>query len=348
MEYFFVKEKKMEYVLAAAVIIIALFFVFTNGFHDGCNVLATMISSHALSSRYALILGTVSEFFGALFIGKGVARTIGEGILNPALISIWVIFAALAGAILWNLITWWWALPSSSSQALVGGLLGAALIEIFVLGGKMWQVIHWYNIIIILIVLFISPLIGLFLGFILTKLVFFLSRGASPKVNKLFRRSQILSSIFLGLSHASNDAPKTMGIIVMSLMILKICPPSQNTFTIPFWVVAVCAVSISLGVSRGGWRIMRTLGAKLYKIRPVHGFGAQVAASLVIYLSSLTGFPVSTTQIVNSSVMGAGAADRPKAVRWDVIKGIVIGWLLTLPGAGLIAASIYLLIYWLR
>jgi len=131
-------------------------------------------------------------------------------------------------------------------------------------------------------------------------------------------------------------------------MVLKIYPPFQNTFTIPFWVVVACAVGISLGVSRGGWRIMRTLGAKLYKIRPVHGFGAQVASSLVIYLSSLTGFPVSTTQIVNSSVMGAGAADRPKAVRWDVIEGIVIGWLLTLPGAGLIAASIYLLIYWLR
>lgn len=338
----------MEYILAAVVIVVALFFVFTNGFHDGCSVLATMISSHALSPRYALILGTVSEFFGALFIGKGVAKTIGEGILNPALISIWVLFAAIIGAILWNLITWWWALPSSSSQALVGGLIGAALIEIFFLGGKIWQVIHWHNIVIILIVLFISPLIGLFLGFILTKLVFFLSRGAAPKVNKFFRHSQILSSIFLSLSHASNDAPKAMGIIVMSLIILKIYTPSQSTFTIPFWIVAACAVGISLGVSRASWRIMRTLGAKLYKIRPVHGFGSQIASSLVVCLSSLTGFPVSTTQIVNSSVMGAGAADRPKAVRWDVIKGIVIGWLLTLPGAGLMAASIYLLIYWLK
>lgn len=338
----------MEYILAAAVILIALFFVFSNGFHDGSSVLATMISSHALRPRYALIVGAVSEFFGALFIGRGVAKTVGQGILNPELISIWVIFAALMGAISWNFFTWWRGLPSSSFQALMGGLLGAALVEVSLIGGQIQQVIHWHSVILVFLVLFTSPLIGLFFGFGFTKLTFILSRGASPKINEFFRHSQILSSIFLGLSHAGNDAPKSMGVIVMSLMVLKIYHFSENTFIIPLWVVVICAVGISLGISRGGWRIMKTLGARLYKIRPVHGFGAQITSSFVICLSSLTGFPVSTTQIVNSSIMGAGAANRPKAIRWNVIREILISWLFTLPGAGIIAVMFYLFIYWLR
>lgn len=338
MEYIFVL------ILATGLVAAALIFVFINGFHDGCNVLATMISSGALSPRYALVLGAGSEFMGALLLGRGVAKTISLGIVNPNLVSIWVIFAGLGGAISWNLITWWWGLPSSSSQALIGGLLGAALVELWVVGGYGWEVIYCYKVGLILLVLFISPVVGLSLGFLFTKLIFFLSREASPRINKFFRRLQILSSVFIGLSHGSNDAPKTMGVIVMSLVILKLYHFPDNNFIVPAWVVLACGVGIALGISRGGWRIMRTLGVKLYRIRPVHGFGAQTASALVIFLSSLAGFPVSTTQIVNSSVMGAGAADRPKAVRWGVIKEIFITWGVTIPGAAGIATLFYLLI----
>lgn len=338
MEYIFVL------ILATGLVTAALIFVFINGFHDGCNVLATMISSGALSPRYALVLGAGSEFMGALLLGRGVAKTISLGIVNPNLVSIWVIFAGLGGAISWNLITWWWGLPSSSSQALIGGLLGAALVELWVVGGYGWEVIYWYKVGLILLVLFISPVVGLSFGFLFTKLIFFLSREASPRINKFFRRLQILSSVFIGLSHGSNDAPKTMGVIVMSLVILKLYHFPDNNFMVPAWVVLACGVGIALGISRGGWRIMRTLGVKLYRIRPVHGFGAQTASALVIFLSSLAGFPVSTTQIVNSSVMGAGAADRPKAVRWEVIKEIFITWGVTIPGAAGIATLFYLLI----
>lgn len=334
----------MTFIFASVVIGVALFFAFINGFHDGCNVLATMVSSRSLSPRYALILGALSEFLGAILLGRGVAKTVGLGILNVRLITLWVVLSALIGAILWNLITWWWGIPSSSSHALIGGLLGAALAESFFLKLSGIQVINWLNVGWIFMVLFISPPLGLLLGFLVTRFSFFLSKSASPKVNKLFKNLQVASSFFIGLTHASNDAPKTMGVILMVLSILSLKKGGNISFNIPSWVVYSSAFFLALGVLRVGWRIMRTLGTKLYRIRPIHGFGAQSGASLIILLSSLTGFPVSTTQIVNSSVMGAGASERPKAVRWSVIKGILLTWIVTIPASAFIAAGIYLLL----
>lgn len=335
-----------RWLIGGGVVFLALIFVFTNGFHDGCNVLATMISSRAISPRKALLIGTIFEFIGALFLGKGVARTLSTGIVDPRLISIWVVFSGLGAAITWNLITWWLALPSSSSQALIGGLLGATLLELYIVKGETLSLIHWENVFWIIVVLLTSPFIGLSLGFIFTKMSFFFARGSSPGVNKVFRRLQILSSIFLALSHSSNDAPKTMGIIVMSLVILDFYHFPEGVFLVPGWVSFLCALGIALGISRGGWRIMKTLGAKLYKIRPIHGFGAQSASIFVVGLSSFTGFPVSTTQIVNSSIMGAGAADKPRAVRWKKIRDIFISWVATIPMSGLIAMLFYFLIFW--
>ena len=336
----------MPFILASGVVGIALIYAFINGFHDGGNVLATMISSRALSPRYAFIIGAISEFIGAFFFGGAIAKTISIGIVDPYLISIWAIFTGLAGAIIWNLLTWWWGFPSSSSHALIGGLVGAAIIDSFLLKGQIWQVIHWYNLSWILAVLFTSPLIGLSLGFIFTKLMFFIGRGFSPKVNETFKSLQILSSIFIGISHGSNDAPKAMGVIIMCLILLRIYHP-QEGFILPLWIVLICAISFSLGVFKASRRLIRTLGIELYKVKPVHGFISQTTSAFIVGLSSLTGFPVSTTQIVNSSVMGAGAGHRAKAVRWGMVRDILITWLVTIPGAGVIAILLYLLVYWL-
>lgn len=340
------REELMPFVFASLAVVVALIYTFINGFHDGGNVLATMISSQALSIRYAFFIGAVSEFIGAFFFGGAIAKTISIGIVNPNLITIWAILAGLTGAIIWNLITWWWGFPSSSSHALIGGLLGASIIDSFLIRGQIWQVIHWHNLIWIFIVLFTSPFIGLSLGFVLTKLIFFIGRGLSPKVNKTFKRLQVLSSIFIGISHGSNDAPKAMGVIIMSLMLLGTYH-LQESFVIPLWVILICAFSFSFGVFKASRRLIRTLGIELYKIRPVHGFISQTSSAFIVGLSSLTGFPVSTTQIVNSSIMGAGAGHRVKAIRWGIIRNIFITWLVTIPGAAIIAILFYLLIHWL-
>lgn len=336
----------MSLILASAVVAIALIYAFVNGFHDGGNVLATMISSQAISIRYVFTIGAISEFIGAFFLSKAIAKTISIGIVNPYSISIWVIFAGLAGAIIWNLMTWWWGFPSSSSHALIGGLLGASIIGSFLMGHSTGQVIHWHNLTWIFIVLFASPFIGLSLSFIFTKLIFFIGRGFSPRANRTFKHLQILSSIFIGISHGSNDAPKAMGIIIISLMILGIYHPQKN-FAIPLWIILICALSFSFGVFKASRRLIKTLGAGLYKIRPIHGFVSQAGSALIVGISSLMGFPVSTTQIVNSSIIGAGVGYRAKVVRWEIIRNIFITWLITIPGAAIIAVLFYLVIYWL-
>jgi len=337
-------EEVTIFIFAGGIVVVAFLFAFINGFHDGCNVLATVISSRSLPSRYALILGASSEFLGAIFFGKAVAKTVGLRILNVELITLWVILTALMGAILWNLITWYWSIPSSSSHALIGGLLGAALAESFFLRSLSSEIIHWPSVGWIFIILFISPPVGLLLGFLFTRISFFLSRGASPRANRVFKNLQVASSFFIGLSHGSNDAPKTMGIILMVLSILSLQKGEKINFVIPNWVVWASAFFLSLGVLKVGWRIMKTVGKGLYRIRPIHGFGAQSGATFVILLSSITGFPVSTTQIVNSSVIGAGTAERPKAVRWNVMWNILLAWVITIPGSAVIAGGLYFLI----
>lgn len=316
------------------VIILALAFDFLNGIHDSSNVVATMISSRALSPRLALGMTAVANFLGPFIFGVAVAETIGHEIVAAAAISTTVLVAALVSAILWNILTWVLGFPSSSSHALIGGILGAVIM------GAGWQVIQIKGIEKILIALFTSPLIGFVFGFIILRISLLLSWNATPRVNGLFRRSQIVTAIALALSHGTNDAQKTMGIITLAL----VTGGYLQSFAIPTWVIVICAAMIALGTAVGGWKLIKTLGGKFYKIRPVDGFASQLASAVVILGASLVGGPVSTTQVVSSAIMGVGAAERFNKVRWGVAQEIAVAWLLTIPATALLAAGVYWLI----
>lgn len=317
--------------ITITVIIFALVFDFLNGIHDSSNIVATMISSRAFSPRVALGVTALAEFSGPFIFGVAVAETIGNEIVNPETISLQVILSALTGAILWNILTWYLGLPSSSSHALVGGFIGAVIV------GTGWQAIRLAGLEKVLVVLFTSPIIGFIFGFIIIRAIFVLCWNATPKINWLFKRGQIITGISLALSHGANDAQKTMGIITMAL----VTSGYLTAFVIPLWVIALCAGMIALGTALGGWRLIRTIGGKFYKVRPVHGFGSQLASAIVILGASLVGGPVSTTQVVSSSIMGVGAAERLNKVRWGVAGEIAIAWLLTIPATALVAAGLY-------
>jgi len=312
-------------------IIIALLFDFLNGIHDSSNIVATMISSRAFSPRIALGITAIAEFCGPLIFGVAVAETIGHEVVASNTIDEYVILAALLSAILWNLLTWYLGFPSSSSHALIGGLVGAVVM------GAGWNVIQLPGILKILLTLLTSPIIGLFFGYIILRLLFLLSWNATPKVNTIYKRSQLFTAVALALSHGANDAQKTMGIITLALLTGGVL----TTYTIPFWVIISCAAMIALGTTVGGWRLIRTLGGKFYRIRPIDGFASQFASTIVILGASLIGGPVSTTQVVSSSIMGAGAAERMNKVRWGVAREIAMAWLLTIPVTALIAAGLY-------
>jgi PiT family inorganic phosphate transporter len=312
-------------------IIIALLFDFLNGIHDSSNIVATMISSRAFSPRVALGITAIAEFCGPLIFGVAVAETIGHEVVASNTIDEIVILAALFSAILWNLLTWYLGFPSSSSHALIGGLVGAVVM------GAGWNVIQLPGILKILLTLLTSPIIGLFFGYIILRLLFRLSWNATPKVNSIYKKSQLFTAIALALSHGANDAQKTMGIITLALLTGGVL----TTYTIPFWVIISCATMIALGTAVGGWRLIRTLGGKFFRIRPIDGFASQFASTIVILGASLIGGPVSTTQVVSSSIMGAGAAERMNKVRWGVAREIAMAWLLTIPVTALIAAALY-------
>jgi PiT family inorganic phosphate transporter len=289
-----------------------------------------MISSRSLPPRMALGMTAVANFIGPFIFGVAVAETIG-GVVDADAISLQVLIAALGSAILWNLLTWYLGFPSSSSHALVGGLVGAVLI------GAGWQAINLDEFKKILIALFTSPFIGFIFGYIILKLIVLLCWNASPRINGLFRRGQIFTALALALRHGTNDAQKTMGIITLALVIGGFL----DTFAVPQWVILMCATMIALGTALGGWRLIRTLGGKFYKIRPVDGFSSQLASATVILGASLVGGPVSTTQVVSSSIMGVGAAERVNKVRWGVAQEIAMAWLLTIPATALVAAGLY-------
>lgn len=263
-----------------------------------------------------------------------VAKTIAHEIVLPESITIQVLLAALIGANVWNLLTWFLGIPSSSSHALFGGMIGAVVV------GAGFGAIQWTGLEKVLIALFTSPIIGLVFGYLFTKLIFFLARGASPRINWFFRRSQILTGIALAFSHGTNDAQKTVGVITLGLLIAGYL----NTFTVPIWVIALSASAIALGTTLGGWRLIKTLGGKFYKIRPVHGFAVQMTSAFVILGASLVGGPVSTTQVVSSAIMGVGSAERVSKVRWGVGGEIAIAWIVTIPATALVAAGAYWLI----
>lgn len=319
--------------LTITVIVLALIFDFLNGIHDSSNVVATMISSRALPPRVALGMTAIANFIGPFIFGVAVAETIG-GVVNADTISLQVLIAALASAILWNLLTWYLGFPSSSSHALVGGMIGAVII------GAGWQAINFEELKKIVIALFASPIIGFIFGYIILKLILLLCWNASPRINWLFKRGQIFTALGLALSHGTNDAQKTMGIITLAL----VTGGFLDSFVVPQWVILMCATMIALGTALGGWKLIRTLGGKFYKIRPVDGFSSQLASATVILGASLVGGPVSTTQVVSSSIMGVGAAERVNKVRWGVAQEIATAWLLTIPATALVAAGIYWII----
>jgi inorganic phosphate transporter, PiT family len=320
---------------------LALFFDFTNGFHDAANVVATIITTGALSPRKALLMAAICEFIGPFLFGTAVAQMIGKGIIDISTfdtkviaLSISLVVAALIGAIAWNLITWFFGLPSSSSHALVGGLIGAVLVAY----GP--DKILWKGLLYVIASLIISPMLGLLFGIFFLKRTLYFFRGATPRAKYFFNRMQILSSIALSLSHGANDAQKSMGVISMSLVLLGILP----SFYIPLWVVASCAAAIALGTASGGWRIIKTVGSKIYRLRAVHAFCAQTSSAVVILGAALLGGPVSTTHVVSSSIMGVGAGQRISAVRWGVAKNIIMAWFITIPASALIAGLSFFLI----
>lgn len=316
------------------VIALALLFDFLNGVHDSSNIVATMISSRAFGPRAALTMTAIAEFLGPFLFGVAVARTIGDEIAQSGALTLHVLTACLISAILWNVLTWFLGLPSSSSHALIGGLVGAVAM------GAGFGAIKLAGLEKVLIALFASPLIGFVFGFILMRVVYFLVRGATPGVNEFFKRAQFVTAMGMAFSHGTNDAQKTMGIITLSLVIGGVIP----TFQVPLWVIAASAGAIALGTSVGGWRLIRTLGGKFYKIRPVHSFTSQMTSGIVILVASLFGGPVSTTQVVSSAIIGVGSAERLGKVRWSVAGDIVTAWIVTIPATALISAGLYLLL----
>jgi PiT family inorganic phosphate transporter len=317
--------------LIIAIIVLALIFDFLNGVHDSSNVVATMISSRALPPRTALGMTAVAEFVGPFIFGVAVAETIGNEVVKSEAISLPVILAALASAILWNLLTWYLGFPSSSSHALIGGLIGAVVI------GAGWQAIIPSGLLKILLTLFLSPIIGFIFGFIVLRVLFLICWNASPRVSKTFNRGQIFTSLSLALSHGTNDAQKTMGVITLAL----VTGGYLSSFEVPDWVILACATMIAAGTALGGWRLIKTLGGKFYRIRPIDGFASQLTSSVVILSASLIGGPVSTTQVVSSSIMGAGAAERKNKVRWGVAQEIGMAWILTIPATALVGAGVF-------
>ncbi len=314
-------------------IALALLFDFINGIHDSSNIVATVISSRALNPRPTLLLAAVSELAGPFLFGVAVATTIGHELLVESSLTLLVVIAALISAILWNLITWYFGIPSSSSHALLGGLLGSAVIQA---GGV--HIIHASGLIKVIAALLLSPVAGLLIGFFMMRLTLFLLRKAKPSVNSWLRRLQVFTLITLGLSHGTNDAQKTMGMIALGLLLTG----QIDQFAIPFWVIAISALAIALGTAFGGWRLIHTLGGKIYRIRPIHGFTSQISGASVILGAAILGGPVSTTQVMSSSIMGVGAAERINKVRWNVLGDMLTAWLLTIPLNAILSAIIYL------
>ena len=320
------------------VIILAVVFDFLNGVHDSSNIVATMIASRAFRPQTALALTATAEFLGPFLFGVTVAKTIGEEVAQANALNLDVIVACLIGAIVWNLLTWFFGIPSSSSHALIGGIVGA------VLAGAGFDAIKLQGLGKVVIALFTSPLIGFAAGFLITRLIYFLARNATPEVNWFFKNGQFVTALGMAFSHGTNDAQKTMGIITLSLVISGNIPG----FQVPFWVIIVSASAIALGTALGGWRLIRTLGGKFYKIRPVHSFSTQLTSGIVILTASVFGLPVSTSQVVSSAIIGVGSSERLGKVRWTVAQEIVTAWFITIPASALFSAGIYWLITLLK
>ena len=324
--------------LVVLVVLVGLVFDFTNGFHDTANYIATWVGTRAMSPRKAVLVSAAANLAGA-FVTTAVAKTVAQGIIDTNLATEQTVLAALAGAITWNLLTWRLGLPSSSTHALIGGLVGAALVQSGVKGVE-WSGV-WHKVI---VPGALSPVIGFVGAFVLLVLIYRLFFRITPGVgNRSFRYGQLVSGTFVAFTHGANDAQKTMGVIALALY----TNGNISTFYIPDWVKIAAGLTIAAGTYAGGWRIIRTLGQRVYKMQPEHGFAAQLAAGSTLWAGTRLGFPISTTHVVTGSVMGAGATRRFSAVKWGVAGNIVSAWLLTLPAAAVVAAALYYPVTWI-
>ena len=315
-----------------AVLLLAVSFDYINGFHDTANAIATSVSTRALSPRLAIAMSATANFVGAL-TGTAVAKTVGSGLIEQQFEGQVVIAAALTGAIVWNLLTWRLGIPSSSSHALIGGLLGAVAAAA---GFGAWKIDGIVNK--VLLPLVSSPIAGFLIGLGMMVLIFNLFKRVHPKkMNDRFRRLQVVSAGFMAFSHGSNDAQKTMGVMTLALLSAGII----DEFKVPLWVILIAASAMSLGTAAGGWRIIKTMGTKVVKLDPVHGFAAETTAASVIFGASLLGMPVSTTHVISSAIMGTGSSDRFNAIRWVVARNIGVAWVLTIPATAMTAALAY-------
>ena len=333
--------------LAIVAVVIVLLFDYTNGFHDAANIVATVIASRAMTPAQAVVIVGVFEFLGPLLGGTAVANTIGKFVtLDDVLpmLSLAILVCGLVGAIVWNLATWYFGIPSSSSHALVGGLAGAVVVSVgsdhVVWGFNELLAGHVTGIVKVLAALLLSPLIGFAAGFLIKRLLSALLNRATPAVNRHLRGAQFVTAAGLAFSHGANDAQKSMGILTLVLLLGGFIP----AFEVPFWVMLACAIAITLGILSGGWRIVRTLGFAIFRVRPIHALSSQLTSALVILSASAFGAPVSTTHVVATSIMGIGSADNPRAVRWTKARDIAITWVVTIPGAALVAIQAYALL----
>ncbi len=356
--------------LVLTVVLVALIFEYINGFHDTANSIATVVSTKVLTPRMAILLAAVTNLVGALF-GTAVAKTISSGLVDSAFVTTQTIICALMGGILWNLLTWWFGMPSSSSHALVGGLVGATLAT----SGGNWDALiwskapavgkHWYEgsglLYKVVIPMVSSPVAGLLVGFLVMSLLYLICSLLRPRtVNNVFGRLQIFSAAFMGFSHGQNDAQKTMGVIALALLagtssgalkdipdwlgFLRIESLGAKHDHIPVWIKVVCALTMAAGTAAGGWRIIKTLGHKMVKLQPVHGFAAETTAATVLLTAAHFGMPVSTTHAITTSIMGVGAAKRWNAIKWTVVERIIWAWVLTIPVTALLGYGIFKLV----
>ena len=322
----------MDNVLLVIVVLVALGFDFTNGFHDTANAVATSVSTRALSPRLAVAVAAVANLAGA-FVTTAVAKTVGKGIIDTGLANEKTVLAALIGAITWNLVTWWLGLPSSSSHALIGGLVGAAIAQSGLEGVQWHGLVH--NVIIPALA---APTIAFAAAFGLLLLIYWVFAWLTPSAaNRSFRVGQLASGTWVAFTHGANDAQKTMGVIALALFEAG----KISHFYIPTWVIVAAGLAIAAGTYVGGWRIMRTIGQRVVNMEPASGFAAQLTAGLTIYSATKLGYPLSTTHVISGSVIGAGATKRLSAVRWGVAGNIVVAWLLTIPAAAIVAAALY-------
>ncbi|MGV3663853.1 MAG: inorganic phosphate transporter [Prosthecobacter sp.] len=356
--------------LVLTVVLVALIFEYINGFHDTANSIATVVSTKVLTPRQAIVLAAATNLVGALF-GTAVAKTISSGLVDSAFVTTQTIICALLGGIIWNLITWWFGMPSSSSHALVGGLVGATLATANGNWGSLiWSKApeagkHWYEgsgiLYKVVIPMVSSPLAGLLVGFLVMSLLYLICSLLRPRtVSGVFGRAQILSAGFMGFSHGQNDAQKTMGVIALALLagttsgdlkdipdflgFLRIDSLGPNKDHIPVWIKVVCALTMAAGTAAGGWRIIKTLGHKMVKLQPVHGFAAETTAATVLFTAAHFGMPVSTTHAITTSIMGVGAAKRLNAIKWGVVERIIWAWVMTIPVTALLGYVLFKLV----